>query len=537
MTTFLKHILYSTSTGLLLFLGWPTLPFPFLLFIAFVPLLLIEDAYSLVRKKRGAIHIFLYSFLAFIIWNTATTWWVCNASIGGGIAAIIANSLLMTLPIILFHKFKIKLGIGYGYMALVAVWLSYEYLHLRWELTWPWLVLGNGFASWPFAIQWYEFTGHLGGSLWILVANIFAIEIYRSIKYKTSIFNGKKVYYISGLWISIPLLLSLLLYTNFKEKGETISVLVVQPNIDPYTEKFGSLSANEQLQRMLNLAEKELDTQVKLVIFPETALTDLVEESEIDRSEAVIIIKAFIKKHPTIAVLTGANTYKTYNGDEPHPVSARKYNEGIYHNYYNTALYIELNKPVQFYYKSKLVPGVEKMPYPQLFGFLEALSIDMGGISGSLGTQDSASSFHGQSGVFAPIICYESVFGDYVGDYVKGGATLNCIITNDGWWGDTEGYRQHLKYASLRAIETRRDIARSANTGISAFINQRGDYIAQTNWWTPAVLKSEVHLNTVLTFYTCFGDYVGVAAVVLFAWLLMLLIFRKRNNPASSFEQ
>jgi apolipoprotein N-acyltransferase len=147
---------------------------------------------------------------------------------------------------------------------------------------------------------------------------------------------------------------------------------------------------------------------------------------------------------------------------------------------------------IQIYHKSKLVPGVEKMPWPAVFKYIEKFAIDLGGISGSLGMQEERVAFFTQDKKFAagPIVCYESVYGEYVGEYVKKGANFLAIITNDGWWGDTPGYRQHLQYGALRAIETRRSIVRSANTGITATINQKGEIENKTLWWKEAAIKT-----------------------------------------------
>ena len=93
------------------------------------------------------------------------------------------------------------------------------------------------------------------------------------------------------------------------------------------------------------------------------------------------------------------------------------------------------------------------------------------------------------------------------------------IITNDAWWGNTPGYRQHLRYASLRAIETRRSIARCANTGISAIINQKGEIEDRTGWWEPAVLHGHVNRNDELTFFVRNGDIAGRVCTFVF-WLL-----------------
>ena len=123
-------------------------------------------------------------------------------------------------------------------------------------------------------------------------------------------------------------------------------------------------------------------------------------------------------------------------------------------------------------------------------------------------------------------ICYESVYGEFCTGYAKKGARALTIITNDAWWGDTPGYRQHLSYASLRAIETRRDIARCGNTGISAFINQRGDVVSQSHWWERETLEGTVYLNNVQTFFVKNGDIAGRAATLLFLLLLLTLFIR-----------
>ncbi len=109
---------------------------------------------------------------------------------------------------------------------------------------------------------------------------------------------------------------------------------------------------------------------------------------------------------------------------------------------------------------------------------------------------------------------------------MKSGARALCVITNDAWWGDTPGYRQHLSYSCLRAIETRRDIARCANTGISGFIDQRGDILSRSGWWVAAHMEGQIHLSDRETFFVRHGDIVG--RICVFASLLLLLALMVR---------
>ena len=123
-------------------------------------------------------------------------------------------------------------------------------------------------------------------------------------------------------------------------------------------------------------------------------------------------------------------------------------------------------------------------------------------------------------------ICYESIYPEFCTQYVRKGAQAICVITNDGWWGNTAGYRQHFSYSRLRAIELRRDIARCANTGISAFIDQRGDVLEQSKWWTPDVLHARINLTTKQTFFALYGDIVGRLCYMMFALLFLTLIVK-----------
>jgi apolipoprotein N-acyltransferase len=212
-----------------------------------------------------------------------------------------------------------------------------------------------------------------------------------------------------------------------------------------------------------------------------------------------------------------------------------RYNEqnAKYYDSFNAAVQIENSARVQFYHKSRLVPGVEQTPFSSALGFMKPVFAAFGGSTGGYGRQKEPSVFYTQSGIgVAPVICYESIWGEYVSDYVNKGAQFIAIITNDAWWGNTSGKDQHLAYAKLRSIETRRWIARSANTGISGFINQRGDITKRSGWWHATALKENINLNDELTFYTRHGDYIAIAACFLsgmFLALILLNLFRPKT--------
>ncbi len=529
----MKGFLWSLCTGLLLSMAWPVSGYFPLVFIAWIPLLKAEADLNSPNKTQPVFY--MYAFAAMLVWNILTTWWIKNASFGGAILAITANSLLMAMILYLFHFVKVKKGPVTGYIAFIAFWISFEYIHLQWDITWPWLTLGNVFAGHIEIIQWYEFTGVFGGSLWVLGLNLF---IFLLIQHWQERILRKKLSILISVLIVFPIMLSLAIYKSYEEVHNPMQVVIVQPNIDPYTEKFDNMTSAEQLHKMFALTQGFINSTTDYLICPETAIVDYIVEDRPEESEDLKIIDSLLHQHKRLNILIGASTLKFFKPNEPLSVTARSYGNGNeYYDSYNTALQTDTSGQLQFYHKSKLVPGVEKMPWPGVFKYFERFAIDLGGISGSLGMQKDRVAFFTANKKFAaaPIICYESVYGSYVGDYVKKGANFLAIITNDGWWGDTPGYKQHLKYGAIRAIETRRCIVRSANTGISAIINQKGEIKQFTAWWEEAVITGTINVNNKITFYTRFGDYIPLFTSIISIVLLFSLFLKSYTKLKTPF--
>lgn len=527
-----KYQLYilSLASGLLLSAGlFPNGIFPFM-FLGFVPLLIAED-HIFNNPRYKARFLFLLSYITFFVWNILTTWWVKNASFGGAALAILCNALLMACTFMLAHSVKKRMGAKWGPVLFISFWIAFEFLHHRWEVSWPWLTLGNAFAGVPSLIQWYEYTGVFGGSLWVLLSNVlifYFVTGYRAASQRQKV---KAVLLITALLL-VPVLISSLILSALSNTRGGVSVVVVQPDIDPYNEKFTG-SYEEQVSKMLALAEQKVTDQTDYLVFPETALTEgSIWEDEFSRSTSIQVLQQFLKKYPRLKIVTGASTGKIYHRGEILSETARKFTqEDGYYDAYNTALQLDNTGLIQVYHKSKLVPGVESLPFPFIFRHFEGLAIDLGGTTGGLGVQKDRAVFRSPDSTMrvAPVICYESIYGEYVGEYVRNGANFIMIITNDGWWGDTPGYKQHLKFGALRAIETRRWIARSANTGISCFIEPSGKIDQATQWWTPAVISQRIALSNEETFYTKYGDYIGRAAMcIALAALIYSLAIRFR---------
>lgn len=527
--------LLALLSGFLLWLAWPPMPFTTpLLLIALVPLFIALEGISLSAVKKQGKRIFLTAGLTFLIWNTASVYWVYNAisAYNGTLIAIPVSlipyglgALLMTFAFWLFYRLAKYTNRNIAYLGLISFYIAFEYLQQTWDLAFPWMTLGNGLAGMHQLAQWYDYTGVYGGSLWILISNILAFEAYKKFKLHTGYLKFRTLG-VWGLVVVIPVAVSLTKYFTAEEKGTPSNVVVVQPNINPYS-KYGEISVAEQMDILTHLSDSIGQTNTEFFIWPETAIPSYDDEDRIRESATFSTLQKFISKYKNGTLITGIESVLTYPTKKT--ISAQyEVNRGFYYDHFNSAMQIENSANVQFYHKSKLVPGAEKMPFPKVFSFMGGVFSQLGGSVGGWGWQDKPSVLYAQSGIgVAPVICYESLWGDWIAEDVKNGAQFIAIITNDGWWGNTSGKDQHEMYAKLRAIETRRDIARSANTGISCFINQRGDITQKTKWWTRTAIKADINLNDEITFYVKSGDVIAKILSALAIVLALIIPYRK----------
>jgi apolipoprotein N-acyltransferase len=533
-----KNILLSVLSGLLLWIAWPPTQYTsFLLLVGFVPMLVAIENIILSNTPKKGKKIFHISFLGFFIWNTLCIYWVYNSlKMAGGLVAVPISlipyslgPLLMSTACWLYYRMRLSTNRGLSLVALVCFWMAYEYLHQTWDLAFPWMTLGNGFAVSHRWIQWYEYTGVYGGTLWIWIVNILIFLLYMGLR--ESMNQRLRIILTSSLVLILvlPISYSLYRYYSFKEQPDPANIVIAQPNIDPYA-KETSFPVADQVNILTHLSDSLGQANTEFFIWPETAIAppDGVNEDKIRTNAYYSQVKHFLNKYKNGNVITGAETYKLYDSRKTKTASATDYpNEYI--DIFNAAINIENSEEVQFYHKSKLVPGAEELPFGNALSFLKPAFEHLGGAVGSYGSQPAPSVFYSQSGIGAdPVICYESIWGEYVATSVHMGAQFIAIITNDGWWENTSGKDQHLDYAKLRAIETRRWVCRSANTGISAFINERGDIVQRTGWWKKTALKQDINLNQELTFYVLYGDYIPriacILAVLGILWILLAKI-------------
>lgn len=510
LTGFFKgNYKYGLFSGVLLALNWNAY-FPAVsLFLAFIPLLYVQK-----YLKPGFIEYFNISLLAFIIFHLGTVWWIYKSSISGFVVVITLNSLLMA-SVMSFHYFvAINKGKYLGYLSFVVFWLAFEFLHYHWEISWPFMNLGNWLGQIPEWVQWYEFTGVLGGTLWILFVNIF-LFLSGDLFFQNKKNAGGILMIFSIILLVFPITISYQIISKPIKNDDKLSVLIVQPNINPYAEKYKSSLFEQQIKEQIEMAEENINPQTHLIIFPETSFPLYLNQDSLFADKNIKKIRKLTKLNKGVDIIAGIYTYKIDENDTL---------------FSNTAVYLNSATDYTLYNKSKLVPAVEKTPFAQYFGFLRDWNVNFGGITSSLGISNHRKVFETKHASIAPVICYESVYGEFINEFVSKGADIIVVMTNDAWWGDTPAYEQILMHSRLRAIESRRSVVRSANTGISCLIDKYGAIKNSLPKNEKSVLSVLAEKNNMITFYVKNGNFIGRYSVYVSLVLLFLIILAPQTK-------
>ena len=483
------------------------------LFVAFVPLMLISTRYG--ASWRDWWCMCGWAALTFLLWNAMTVWWIWLATPVGPIAASIVSTWWSLAAFMLFHTVSKRAPKGLSYVLFISAWIAAEYIYTQAPaLSFPWLTLGNGFFDDTWAVQWYEYTGVFGGSLWVLLVNVLALQ---------ALTFRKPLWICATLALALPIAVSLVLYNVEDPEGkrylsrEGVCVSAVQPNVDCYA-KFNT-DKQWQQDNLCHLLDDVLDS-ADFVLMPETSLGATLDTDNLSDADIVRRMAGELRDAGSDAmIVTGCETVTVYGTTKDSATARRLHNR--YYDVFNSSIGFDASGAVQLHHKCKLVVGVETTPAwlrdKQIF------SIDLGGTFGQLGIGSSARPFEHNGIKIAPAICYEGTYGNFMGEFVRNGAQIIGVVSNDGWWGNTLGHKTLFAYCRLRAIEHRRDVARSANTGVSGFITSRGDDIIRLEWDKRGVVSAEIRLNNKMTVYTRYGDY--IARLSLYIAGLCLLYF------------
>ncbi len=516
-------------SGVLLGISFPTYPFirlELLAWIALVPLLV---------SLRGDLSFGRYFgrvYLAMLTFCSIALWWVSLATLPGGVLTIIAQAFCSTVPLLLFNVLKYCRGYRFALFGLPFLWVGWEWLYIRQDLSFGWLVFGNSQAQLNAMIQYADVAGVWGVSFWLVFFNVTVVDIWLRVR------ENRKFFVQAAVLVSmvlLPLGYAALVFSDKRMQQERpkVSVSLIQPNIDPF-EKWKRYSSQDIMLIYFSMTDRVmLQNRADIILWPETAIPFyILDEGNRAYFE---LLQARVKQWGG-ALLSGYSDIVYYSDAE---VAGEEYlykfdpEEGRYYQTFNASMLVATTeeKDPQVYRKMKLVPFAERVPYMEYAPWLDNFTLSLAGISSwGKGADKTIMEFRAVSGETvrtSNVICYESVFPNLVAGFVNRGAEFLTVVTNDGWYEKSYGPYQHAAIARFRCIENRRSLVRCANTGVSQFIDKYGRVYADIPWWERRSLTADVERNDLLTFYTRHPDLVPQIATGISGVLLLIAFVGK----------
>ncbi|MGA9116546.1 MAG: apolipoprotein N-acyltransferase [Bacteroidota bacterium] len=509
------RIVLCVLSGLLLGLSFPPFSWGWLACGAVVPLLFALEA------APGGWPSMRLAYLAMLVFHAVVLNWTGGYAhmkdpymLIAGTATIVLHPLFYLLPLGLYGFCRRNLGRYAALGALPFLWVGYEYSHTLSEWSFPWLTLGHTQSRNLPLIQIASVTGVYGLSFWILVLNVLVYALLSGLAGHGSrrrpaaaaglLLAAAAVYAAPGLWGRGVLEREL----GAAGRGSPIRVGMVQSNIDPW-EKWktaGDTHLRLYLERTGRLIAAGPAHPPDIVIWPETAVPHYLLTP--GGRPALDLLRGGIAEHG-VAVLTGTQHAVFYADSAAAPPSAKRDPlNGRRYDAFNAAVLLEPGREeVPWYGKMKMVPLAERVPYADLFSSLDVLRWGVGIGGWQIGPEQVVFREHGTGAAFGVLICYESVYPDFVANLVRHGAEFLAILTIDSWWDRMGGAYQHHEIAVFRAVENRRWVARCAVGGISSFIDPAGGVHGKTELFTEALPVRTIERRTERSFYVEHGDW------------------------------
>ena len=528
-------LLLSASTAIALGLAFPPFPLGIVACFAFIPFLILTE------KIESYVRFFRYSYATFLFFVLISLYWVGGFThfkdpylMIAGIALFLWQPFFFTIPASLYYFVRKRVSNDISILTFPLIWVTFEWLYALGEFAFPWLSVGNTQTYNLLKIQFVDQTGVFGLSLWVLSINVLAFFFIRSI----SGYYSKSIRYVL-----LPVIVIVYIAPDFygrqkivsnSEKSDKagITVGVVQPNVDPWNKWEGSktfLGRWQQVLSYLDIIRENITESTDMVVLPESAILLNVPELFEQSNEIHRVVDSL-----NVTLLSGyAKVLYYYDNSAPVSSNILKGTNIRYDSYNSILMFEPDSRKIQTYSKMRLVPFAERIPYADRVPFLiEPLRWGVGISNWGMGRDSTLFKNDRLGSKFLSMVCYESIFPEFVASFVNKGAEFLVFITNDSWWGNTSGARQHNQYAILRAIENRRWVVRCANGGISSFIDPMGRMYDKTEMYTEDFIQRQIEPLTMKTFYSQNGDWIAriCASITMFIFLFSMgyTIYRKR---------
>jgi len=523
-----KELLYGLISGVLLGISFPPFPFPILIFFAFIPYFFVIEK----KEQLGSINRFTYYTV--FIFTLITLYWVGSWTkeadpflMISGVLLMFINPAIFLIPSTIYYFSKKSLNKKISLFLFPFFWVAFEYAYSITDLRFPWLMLSNSLPYFNWFIQIADIIGAYGISLLILFINVFLYLFIKNYIEK----KRNNLFYASAavLLFVIPVIYGMYKTSVFEHSSRKIKVGLIQPNLNPW-DKWEAGNLDEQLNLYLSLSQDAVNQGAKLIVWPESALPVYLLSGnypyEVER------IHQFVDSN-NVYLMTGMPDVNFYFDLSKAPKDAKriKNSDVAYTSYNSILLFSPFTSTVQKYGKIKLVPFGEKVPFVEQLPFLgELIKWQVGISSWNVGKEQTIFNFMNIKA--AGVVCFESVYPDFVADFVRKGAELLIVVTNDSWYGYSSGPFQHKEIAALRAIENRRTLIRVANGGISCIIDPLGRTINETKLFTKTELVGYAELRNEKTFFTKYPLIIPSIAFILSLLIVFIFLLKRfiRNN-------
>jgi apolipoprotein N-acyltransferase len=492
--------------GFLLALAYPPLDLLPLALLAPWPLLAFLETPDGARPGRAFLGGYLFGLAHFGV----LLYWIAGLS---GFSAMAVPAYLASVLVLAANggltALMVAAGRARGLPVVVTfplAWTAVEWLRAFGDLGFTWGVAGDVLASYPLLIQPAELGGAYLLSLWIMA---LSSSMYRLWRPAPGTHRGRVAVATVLLAAAVPLYGAVRMADLERSAGEwpRLRAAAVQPNV-PQDVKWDLAFVDETFARLIRLTRLAERHDPALVVWPESAVPVYLRY-DARAAELVPRLAAEIGE----PIFTGTNDADTLDGrDGSLPGDYRVY---------NAAYLVRADGLAEGRYaKRRLVPVAERVPFvPEVAtGFFERLSSWTGQFAPGRGWPTWSVGGY----AFGATICYESVFPDVSRALVRSGADFLVNITNDAWFGPTAAPYQHASHLTLRSVEHRVSSLRSANTGISGWVDPLGRYHDRTRLYDAALVVADLPMPGITTPYTRWGDWLPLVALVIWAGLLLI---------------
>jgi len=526
-----KERLLLILSGIMMGISFPPFPFPFQLFMlaGLVPYLMVLE------KRERLVDLNRASYLMGFVFSVITLYWVGSwqkeadpfLMISGGLLMFV-NPVFFMIPTTLLYFCRDIINRKTAIYLFPLFWVTYEYLYMLTDLSFPWLTLGSGLSHFYLFIQAADIVGAVGLSLIVVFINIFIAKAFQSGKISNRTFRIN-ISIAAGI-LAVVLIYGTIRVSTFRISDKKVKVGLIQPNLDPW-EKWNEGNLDKLTADYIKLSNQAVSKGAKVIFWPETSLPVYLLEGSFN--SIIDSIYSFINKN-NVYLITGMPDIIYYRpGDRmPDDVKYSKPGNFYYATYNAILMFSPGTRQVIHYGKSKLVPFGERVPFVDQLPFLGDLIKWGVGLTGwNVGKDTTVFNLpldnRKDTLKIDGMVCYESIYLYFIPRFVEKGADLISVVTNDSWYGNSSGPYQHKEMSVLRAVENRKTVVRAANGGISCIIDPLGRTLTESKMFTTDVITGDIFIQEGKTFFTTHSLIIPIISSVFSLWLFGFFILKK----------